>query len=155
MATAVAQLQTQTQSLLQTLPLECPFAWKSQSYLTKKQIQFFPENSKPTISFTATRNSKIMGYLPIKGTSIGISRIKEGIREHQHFKNIHLHSLSNRSLNWIARGALECIPVLGGIACMIIDLFATLLSKIDLSIPVKLEDETDCGLCHKCGYCKC
>lgn len=56
--------QVQPQPILQTLPLESPFAWKSESYFLLKQINFFPSGTNPTISFTATRNSKILGYLP-------------------------------------------------------------------------------------------
>lgn len=143
------------QPIFQTLPLENPFAWKSESYFLLKQINFFPAETNPTISFTATRNSKILGYVPFIGTFIGISRIYEGIQEYQLFNNTHLHSLSIRSLKWIIRGILESIPVFGGIACIIIDIVATILSKSSPDVLMKFEDETSCGYCHKCGYCKC
>lgn len=142
------------QPLLQTLPLESPFAWKSESYILTKQINFFPEGSNPTISFTATRNSKILGYIPIIGSIIGISRIYNGIQEYRLFNNTHLHALSNRSIKWIVRGALESIPILGGIICMMIDAIATILTRTNPNL-IKFEDQTACGYCHTCGFCKC
>jgi hypothetical protein len=143
-----------TQPLLQTVPLESPFAWKSESYTLTKQRKFFPEGSNPTISFTATRKSKILGYIPIIGSIIGISTIYNGIQEYKLFNNAHLHALSNRSIKWIVRGALETIPILGGIICMIIDAIATILNKTNPNL-IRFEDQTPCGYCHKCGFCKC
>lgn len=143
-----------TQSLLESLPLESPFAYKSESYTLSKQINFFPEGSNPTISFTATRNSKFLGYIPIIGSIIGISRIYNGIQEHKLFNNTHLHILSKRSIKWIVRGILESIPVLGGIICMIIDAIATILNRKNPDL-IRFEDETACGHCHICGFCKC
>lgn len=140
--------------LLQTAPLESPFAWKTESYTLTRQIQFYPEGAKYKISFTATRNSKILGYIPIFGSFIGISRIYNGIQEYQLFNNTHLHSLSHRSIKWIVRGVLETIPLGGGIICMIIDLIATLSSRTSPDL-IKFEDETPCGHCHRCGFCKC
>ncbi len=148
------QPQLAHQVAYQTLPLESPFAWKTDSYFLNKQIKFYPEGTDPTISFYTERKSKILGYIPIIGTIIGATRIYNGIQEFQLFKNTHLHSLSNRSILWIARGCLETIPVLGGIACMVIDLIATKLANPSTN-PTKFEDETDCGHCHRCGYCKC
>lgn len=142
------------QPLLQTLPLESPFAWKSESYILSKEIQFFPKGSNPTVSFTATRNSKILGYIPIIGSIIGISRIYKGIQEYKLFNNTHLHTLSNRSIKWIARGVLESIPVLGGIVCIIIDVVATILNRASPN-SIRFEDQTACGFCHTCGFCKC
>ncbi len=142
------------QPLLQTFPLESPFAWKSESYTLIKQVNFFPEGSNPAIRFTATRNSKILGYIPIIGSIIGISRIYNGIQEYKLFNNRHLHALSNRSIKWIVRGVLESIPVLGGIICMIVDVTATILNKTNTNLML-LEDVTACGHCHTCGFCKC
>lgn len=139
---------------LQTLPLECPFAWKTESYTLTRQIKFFPEGSNSTISFDATRFSKVLGYIPIIGSIIGIHRIYNGIHEYKLFNNTHLHVLSNRSVNWIARGVLESFPVLGGVICMIIDAIATILSRTNPNL-LKFQDETACGFCHTCGFCKC
>lgn len=140
--------------LFRTLPLESPFAWKEEIYTLTKQINFFPEGSNLTISFTATRNSKFLGYIPIIGSIIGISRIYRGIQEYRLFDNAHLHSLSNRSIKWIARGVLESIPVLGGGICIIVDVIATILSKTKPNY-INLEDQTPCGFCHQCGFCQC
>lgn len=144
----------QTQTLFQTESLECPFAWKSESYTFQRQIHFFPKGTNPTISFTATRKSKVLGYIPIIGSIIGISRIYKGIQEYKLFDQTHLHTLNNRSKKWIARGALELIPILGSIICIIIDAVATILSRKSPNL-MKLKDETACGLCHTCGFCKC
>jgi len=138
----------------QTLPLECPFAWKSEVYNLTRLIKFFPEGLNPTISFTANRTSKIFGYIPIIGSIIGISRIYSGIQEYRLFNSTHLHVLSNRSINWIARGALESIPVLGGVICVIIDVVATILSRTSPNL-LTFQDQTACGHCHVCGFCKC
>lgn len=146
--------QSLAQPLLQILPLECPFAWKSESYTLTRQTKFFPEKSDLTISFTATRKSKVLGYIPLIGTFIGISRIYNGIQEHKFFDNTHLHVLSKRSVKWITRGVLESIPVLGGIICMIIDAIATILNRTGPNLK-KFNDETPCGYCHTCGFCKC
>lgn len=143
-----------TQPLLQTLPLESPFAWKSESYIVTKQINFFPEGSDPTLSFTATRSSKILGYIPIIGSIIGIFRIYNGIEEYKLFSNTHLHALSRRSIKWVVRGSLESIPVLGGILCMIADAVATSLNKTNPAL-IRFEDQSPCGYCHKCGFCQC
>jgi len=150
----VPQPQPEPQLLLLTLPLECPFAWKAESFTIRRQIRFFPEGANPTISFTEKRSSKILGYIPIIGTIIGLFRIFKGIQEYRLFKNTHLHSLSQRSIKWITRGAIELVPVLGGIVCMIADLIATLMSKNSPNI-LPLPDDTLCGHCHRCGYCRC
>lgn len=144
----------QTQPLLQTLPLECPSAWQTESYLLTRQIKFFPSEMGPTISFSATRNSKILGYIPLVGTVIGINRIFKGFQEYQLFKNTHLHSLSNRSINWSIRGIIELIPILGGLICIVADIVATLISSNHPTLS-NFPDETSCGYCHICGFCKC
>lgn len=113
----------------QTLLLECPFAWKHESYFFIEQVEIFPSGVNLTISFTAKRKSKIFGYIPIVGTFIGLYRIYHGVQEYRLFNNARLHDLSNRSLKWIVRGTLETVPVLGGIICMVIDAVATLLSR--------------------------
>ena len=142
--------------LYQTLPLECPFAWATESYTLTKEIKFVPSGMNLPISFTATKTSKMIGYIPIIGTGAGIYKIFKGVQEYQHFKNTHLHNMSNRSRKWVLRGVLECIPVLGGLLCIIIDIAATILNKSIGGSSVKaLEDETDCGFCHQCGFCKC
>ena len=143
-----------TQLVFETVPLESPFAWKSESFHLTRKIQFFPEGSNCTISFTAQRKSKILGYIPILGSIIGIYRIYNGIREYQFFNNTHLHSLSKRSVKWIVRGTLETIPLLGGIICMIIDFIATMLNKSGPNY-IGLEDDTPCGHCYTCKLCKC
>ncbi|MGZ3732382.1 MAG: hypothetical protein ACXU9U_01395 [Parachlamydiaceae bacterium] len=150
----LSQSLLETQSLLQTFPLESPFAWKTERYTLTRQINFFPKGSNPTISFTANRNSKILGYIPIIGSFIGIHRIFKGVQEYNLFNNTHLHTLSKRSIKWIARGILESVPVLGGITCMIIDAIATILSRTSPNL-IRFEDETPCGHCHICGFCKC
>lgn len=139
-----------------TLPLEDPFAWRYDSYsiTSIRQIKFFPEGSNPTISFTTKRNSKFLGYLPLIGTFVGISRIYDGIREYKLFQNTHLHFLSGRSLKWIARGALESLPVMGGIICLIADVIATILNYNRANVSA-LKDATPCGYCHRCGFCRC
>lgn len=154
LAEPLAQPLFQALPLFQTLPLESPFAWKSEIYNLTKEIKFFPEGSDPTVSFTATRSSKIVGYIPLIGSIIGISRIYNGIQEYELFNNTHLHDLSKRSIKWIARGALECIPLLGGIVCMIADAVATILNSTGPRF-IKFEDDTACGYCHKCNFCKC
>lgn len=141
-------------TFFQTLFIECPFAWRSKSYTLTRQIQFFPNEFGPTISFTATRKSKVLGYIPIIGSLIGISRIYNGILEYKLFDNTHLHSFSNRSIKWIARGVLETVPVLGGVICLIMDVIATILSRKSPNLSV-FKDQTACGYCHACGFCKC
>ncbi len=135
--------------------LECPFAWDAEGYSTLRQIQFVPSGSELPISFTATRNSKIWGYLPIIGTVIGVYRIYKAWLEFRLFDNTHLHHLSHRSIKWMIRGAIELFPIIGGIVCIIADIIATcLLSR--LPYPSILPDSTPCGYCHTCpGYCKC
>jgi hypothetical protein len=119
--------QPQTLPMYMTYGLECPFAWEKDPYnlLRIRNIHIFPSGMNPTLSFTVTRNSKVLGYIPLVGTAIGVYRIYMGIREYLFFKNGPLDSLSNRSLIWITRGAIELIPVLGVLVCIIIDLIAT------------------------------
>lgn len=147
--------QPQTAELFQTLPLEHPFAWKTESYLTLKEIKFVPEGTNLTISFTATRTSKIFGYIPIIGTVVGIYRIYKALFEHRLFNNTHLHHLGNRSINWIIRGAIELFPIVGGVICIIADIIATHLLA-DHPNPSMLPDATPCSYCHTCpDCCKC
>jgi hypothetical protein len=147
--------QTQTATLFQTMPLECPFAWRIESFLTSRKIDLFPPGADLTLSFTATRNSKIMGYLPIIGTILGIYRMYQSLLEYRHFDSIHLHYLSQRSFHWIIRGAIELLPIIGGIICIIADFIATQFLP-RLPNPSSLPDETPCGYCHTCpAYCKC
>lgn len=148
-------LQPQAMPLLQTLPLECPFAWRTESYLTSREIKFVPSGADLTISFTATRNSKILGYIPIIGTVIGVYRIYKGFLEHRLFDNTHLHHLSHRSINWMIRGAIELFPIIGGLICIIADIIATHLLPGSPN-PSMLPDATPCGYCHTCpNCCKC
>ena len=137
------------------LPLEHPFAWKTESFHTYKGINFVPRGTCLTISFTATRSSKILGYIPIIGTVIGVYRISKGFFEQRLFDNAHLHYLSKRSIKWIIRGSIELLPIIGGIICIIADIIATnLLPKSPNS--ALLPDSTPCGFCHTCdNYCKC
>ncbi len=150
----MASLATQTVPVFVTLALEHPFAWKKQAFYLNREIQFFSSNTNLTISFIATRTSKILGYFPLIGTIIGVSRIYGGYKEYKLFKLTHLHSLSHRSINWIVRGLIESMPILGGIICIIIDIVATLIHKRAFKID-QFEDDTPCGYCHECGYCKC
>ncbi|MGK5595275.1 MAG: hypothetical protein ACSNEK_07960 [Parachlamydiaceae bacterium] len=132
--------------------LEHPFAWKVDGYPLEKWIKHFPTNFKPTISFKATRASKVIGYLPIIGTIIGIFHVFKGIHEYRLLNKHHLHHLSKRSVKWIIRGTLECLPILGGMGCAIADIACTLIGHKTTSFS---EDETPCGYCHQCGYCAC
>ncbi len=147
-------MESYFQPLFETIALESPFAWQTESFLLTRLIIFFPDGMNPTISFYSTRKSKILGYVPILGTIIGVNRIFEGFKEHALFSNSHLHSLSHRSLLWITRGLIECIPILGGIICIITDIVATRVYSnhpTHLSLP----DETPCGFCHTCELCQC
>ena len=114
-----------TQALYQTIPLECPFGFRAESFTTTRLITFFPPESDLSISFSANRSSKFLALLPLVGTIIGISRIFKSIQEYHCFANTEAHLLSNRSIQWGLRGALETIPVLGALACLIIDLGLT------------------------------
>jgi hypothetical protein len=105
--------------LERSIHLESPFAWKSESFHVMGRIKFFHDGMSPTVSFTASRISKALGYIPFVGSIIGGLRIFSGIIEYKHFNLTHLHILSNRSVKWIVRGILETIPFLGGIVCMI------------------------------------
>jgi hypothetical protein len=135
------------------LKMEAPFGWKKDIFITPN-IQFFPDNVKPTISFTATPLFKILGYLPLIGTFIGISRIYRGVKERNFFNQTHLHDLSGRSVKWAIRGGIECVPVLGGIICLVMDIAFTIGKKSNEVLIFK--DETACGHCHVCpGACKC
>lgn len=138
---------TQNQPLYQLAPLESPFGWKTENYTTEKYVQFDPSNL--TLSFTVTRTSKIFAYF--LSFLIGIPRIYNAYQEYKYLNKIHLHSFSNRSINWTTRGAIESIPILGGITCLIIDLFATFLNKSRSDEFKELEDPTD--LSHKCTIC--
>ncbi|KIC75074.1 hypothetical protein DB42_AQ00540 [Neochlamydia sp. EPS4] len=154
-AEQISQLFSEIKPMSLTSEMECPFAWKSESYPLNKLIQFFPSGAKLTISFTTTRSSKVLGYVPIIGTAMGIFRIYKGIQEYRFFNSIHLHSLTARSFKWMARGAFESIPVLGGLICLIMDIISTILSKESSGILSNFEEETPCGYCHQCGYCNC
>jgi len=110
-----------------TFTVERPFGWKSESLTLGNPVELFPEGTKPTISFTANRISKFIGYIPLVGCVIGIARIYGGIQEYKYFNATQFQYLSNRGVEWIARGALESIPVLGGVSCIIIDIVATIL----------------------------
>jgi hypothetical protein len=136
------------------ITLESPFAWKSEIFYASRRINFFPKGMSPTVSFTASRISKALGYIPFVGSIIGGLRIFSGVVEYRHFSLTHLHALSNRSVKWIVRGILETIPFLGGIVCMILDLVATVFSPSQKE-PKPFDDETPCGYCHQCGYCRC
>ncbi|MBS4167072.1 Uncharacterized protein NEOC65_002178 [Neochlamydia sp. AcF65] len=135
--------------------MECPFAWKSESYSLIKLIQLLPSGAKLPMSFTTKRSSKVLGYIPIIGTAMGIFRVYKGIQEYRFFNTIHLHSLTIRSFKWIARGVCESIPILGGLICLIMDVISTILSKNSSHILLNFKDETPCGYCHACGYCNC
>lgn len=140
--------QTQTQPVFETQPLESPFGWKSESFYLLKQVRLIEDFEHPSISFTATRLSKILDYIPFLGTIRGVSHIYWGIQESRYFDSIHLHSLSDRSWNWVKRGALIAFPVVGGLACIIADLIATILTKKDPKAPIKYENQN--GPCHQC-----
>jgi hypothetical protein len=154
-AELIPQLFSEIKPMPLTSEMECPFAWKSESYSLNKLIQLFPSGAKLTISFTTTRSSKVLGYLPLIGTAMGIFRIYKGIQEYRFFNSIHLHSLTTRSFKWMARGVFESIPVLGGLICLIMDIISTILSKESSGILSHFEEETPCGYCHQCGYCNC
>lgn len=127
--TLAAELGLVRQPVSKALPVERPFGWKSESLTLGNGVELFPEGTDFTISFTANRISKFVGYIPLVGCVIGISRIYGGIQEYRHFNTIHLHDFSNRGVEWVVRGALESIPVLGGVSCIIIDIAATILYK--------------------------
>ena len=75
-----------------------------------------------TISISTTITSKFYGYIPLFGSMIGLRRIFQGILEYKIYNEKHIHFMSNRSIQWMYRGALELIPILGGLICLIIDL---------------------------------
>ena len=140
---SAGELQTVGLALKQRrlIDLEAPFGWKKDIY-KDTIIQLFPQNTNPTITFTATLASKIVGYIPLVGTLIGISRIYKGIKERNYFNQIHMHDLSGRSVKWAVRGGIECVPVLGGIICLIIDIVFT-ISKNSKEV-LSFKDETAC-----------
>ena len=116
------------------LKLESPFGWRSESFPSTIE-DTFEEGESPTISFTASRISKIFAYIPIIGTLIGIWRACEAIREYQYFNNNNAHvdaphPSASRSITWAVRGTLETIPGLGGILCIIADIVATILYSL-------------------------
>lgn len=114
------------QPVREVLPLECPFAWKTETFYSYQEIHFLPPGSNSlTMSFTVSRTSKVLGYIPFVGTIIGINRIARGIFEYRFFESLNLHELSGRSVKWVARGVIELFPVVGGITCIILDLIAT------------------------------
>lgn len=77
--------------------LEAPFGWKLDLYHQTK-IRFWPFKMNPTISFSATPLSKILGYVPFLGTSVGVVRIFRAYQEYRFFNETHLHDLSGRSI---------------------------------------------------------
>jgi hypothetical protein len=118
------------------LPLEYPFAWGTETLFAERIPTLLPREEFPTISFSAKRFSKILGYVPLIGTGVGIYRICAGFREYQIFKrNVVaapepiVANLRSRGKRWCLRGALELIPVFGGIVCLIADIAATILLK--------------------------
>ncbi len=148
-------LQPQTMPIFQTLPMECPFAWQTESYFHSRGINILPSDADLTISFTTTRMQKILGYIPIIGTAIGIYTMHKALSEYRIFNNTHLHHLSRRSINWMIRGAIELFPIIGGIICIIADIVATCLLTKSPNHSVS-PDETACGYCHTCpGCCQC
>ncbi len=110
-----------------TLPIESPFGWKAESLTFGKEIPLFPNGENLTISWTATRISKLMAYIPIIGIFIGINRIREGIQEHNHFNRKETSFLTDRSIQWIVRGITETVPIIGGLICLIADLICSSL----------------------------
>lgn len=136
---------------LRVQPIESPFAWTEENYFVTNPIQFFPEGKNPTISFTVTRYSKVFGYIPFVGSIIGLDRIYNAYQEYRLFSATHLHFLSQRSIKWMIRGALEIIPILGGLILMIVDLIATLLYRSNHEA-LQLPDDTNYG--SPCGLCK-
>lgn len=116
--------------------LEHPFYWREQNFSVIRQPELFPAGRQVTISFQPNlRKGKILGYLPIIGTIIGIWRIFRAKQEYQYFaqhaqldRNLR-HMLKTQSVQWMTRGIIECLPLLGGLICAIIDLATTLLTK--------------------------
>lgn len=127
-------------------PLEAPFGWKKDLY-NQTKIRFWPFKMNPTISFSAKPYSKILGYLPIVGTIVGIYRLYRAYNEYRFFNETHLHDLSNRSIKWAIRGGIELVPVLGGVICLITDIVTTLCKKMEI---LNFKDETNCRKCHTC-----
>ena len=57
---------------MQTSDLQSPVVWKTETYTLKKHRPLATEGESLMISFTATRTSKTLGYIPIVGSVIGI-----------------------------------------------------------------------------------
>lgn len=109
-----------------TPPMEFPFAWHKEVMYTDEHVLPVPSGShKPSISFRATRKSKVLGYVPCVGTVVGAKRIYLGIQEYRRFTEEGQIELKQRSLKWVLRGSMEMVPVAGGLSCMAVDLVAT------------------------------
>lgn len=138
-------------------PAERPFGFiKDKFYVEDDSYYYNPNASKDrpsptTVSFTATRLSKVASYIPLVGTAIGVYQIYLGIKEYQQLNKKHYHDFSKRSIIWILRGALVSIPVIGGVICLIIDLIATLRNIGNHQIDRKIS--TNNSVCIKTYTC--
>jgi hypothetical protein len=144
-ATLFPRLQAQPLREAKAVPLECPFAWKSEAFPVDAYRQLFSERAYLTISFCDGKLTKVLGYIPGIGTLMGISRIWRGIQEYRYLNKQHFHDLSKRSLKWILRGSIELFPGVGGMICIVTDLVATLLYKGNGAFP--------CSNIDSNGYC--
>lgn len=81
------------------------------------------------MSFTATRVSKFLAYIPLIGTAIGLHRIYKAFQEYLLFRGSPLNFLGNRSLYWIGRGVLEVVPGVGGAICLGIDIVSSIANS--------------------------
>jgi hypothetical protein len=104
-----------------TESLESPFGWTTSIIPISDKITLL-SNTKATLSFTATRIGKIVGYIPGIGTFVGIGNMLEGFREYNTFKTNNPANLKTKGVLWMIRGALEFFPLLGGLICVIIDI---------------------------------
>jgi hypothetical protein len=151
------------ENLMQITPikLESPFGWFETHYLPTPWERRFPAEHPDSYLQCKlegrridARDGKFWAYLPFLGIYIGVQRIIAGIEEYEHCEKCHLHLLSRQSIQWIVRGVLECIPLLGGVISLVIDLVATLFrSFASETSDAILSDQSACGFCHACDYC--
>jgi hypothetical protein len=100
--------------------------------------------------FSASSLSKKIGYIPIIGTIVGIYRIFKNFSDYQQFNKRHYHAFSQLSKAWMLRGAIELVPVLGGIINIVIDVTTRYLKKDS----PKIRREIPAITCNVCNICK-
>ncbi len=105
-----------------SIVLESSFSFRKEFLSSREDTILFQEGEGLTLSFTATYWSKILGYVPILGSIAGLYKIAKGYQEYKHFEQMDFLPLKERGFQWMVRGALELMPVLGGLICLITDL---------------------------------